>query len=150
MMTGEQLAAAEGIPFAARSTALQREIYEAGTADARALEVLQHALGVDQYGQGEQYRSHFVTGEGSDDHPTCMALVAGGLMTRRDGSTLPFGGNDLFHVTDAGRVFVAEHSPPPPKLTRSQRRYREWLEVDCDLSFGEWLRRRQIKDQNNG
>lgn len=104
------------------------------------LHILQHALGVDQYGRGSQYRSHFVTGEGSDDHPACMELVSEGLMTRRDGSTLPFGGADLFHVTDAGRVAMARHSPCPPKLTQSQQRYRDYLALDSSLSFGEYLR----------
>ena len=106
---------------------------------ARRLEILQHALGVDQYGRGSQCRSHFVTGEGSTDHPDCMALFEAGMMTRRAGATLPFGGDDLFHVTDAGRAFVAEHSPAPPKLTRSQLRYQRWLDADCNMSFGEWL-----------
>jgi hypothetical protein len=103
------------------------------------LHILQHALGVDQYGRGEQYRSHFVTGEGSVDHPHCMALVAAGLMTRRDGATLPFGGDDLFHVTDAGRAAVAEHSPAPPRLTRSQQRYQAYLNADTGMSFREWI-----------
>ena len=107
----------------------------------RKLEILQHALGVDRYGQGTQYRSHFVTGVGSTDHPDCMALYEAGLMSRRDGATLPFGGDDLFHVTDAGRAYVAEHSPPPPKLTRSQQRYRRYLDADCSLSFGEYIAR---------
>lgn len=107
------------------------------------LHILQHALGVDQFGQGEQYRNHFVTGEGSVDHPACMKACALGLMTRRDGSPLT-GGDDLFLVTEAGRQWMAQNSPPPPKLTRSQRRYRNWLDsgaADCGLSFGEFIRR---------
>ena len=108
---------------------------------ADKLHILQHALGVDEYGQGEQYRSHFVTGSGSVDYAASMELVAAGLMTRRDGGTLPFGGDDQFHVTDAGRAFVASNSPPPPRLTRSQKRYRAWLDGPADwMSFGEYLR----------
>lgn len=114
-------------------------------ARVEALGILQHALGVDRYGRGEQYRSHFVTGAGNDDHAACMQLVAAGLMTRRAGDTLPFGGDDLFHVTDTGRAFVAEHSPAPPKLTAGQRRYRDYLDADSDLSFGEWLRARSLR-----
>lgn len=107
------------------------------------LHILQHALGVDQHGCGDQYRSHFVTGEGSKDHPTCMTLVEQGLMTRRAGSTLPFDGDDLFHVTDDGRAYVAEHSPAPPKLTAGQKRYRDWLDGAADwMSFGDWLKSR--------
>lgn len=109
------------------------------------LHILQHALGVDEYGRGKQYRSHFVTGEGSLDHPTCLALVADGLMTRRDGAKLPFGGMDLFHATDAGRSFVANHSPSPPKLTRAQKRYQAWLDGPADwMSFGDFIRRSQV------
>lgn len=140
MLTPDQMTAAEGVPFAARSTALQREVYEtAVVVDPRELHILQHALGVDQYGRGDQYRSHFVTGDGSDDHPACMSLVAAGLMRRHAGSEMT-GGDDLFRVTEAGRAYVAEHSPPPPKLTRSQQRYSDYLDADSDMSFGEWLR----------
>ena len=103
------------------------------------LHILQHALGVDAYGRGDQYRSHFVTGAGSDDHPGCMRAVEQGLMTRRDGATLCFGGDDLFHVTPAGRDYVAANSPPPPKLSRGQRRYQAYLDADCSLTFREWL-----------
>ncbi|RIV79549.1 hypothetical protein [Pelagerythrobacter aerophilus] len=103
------------------------------------LHILQHSLGVDQYGQGEQYRNYFVTGEGSIDHPICMEAVERGLMIRRAGNALT-GEMDLFHVTDAGRAYVAENSPAAPRLTASQRRYRAFLDHDCDLSFGEWLR----------
>ena len=110
------------------------------TADApRDLGILQHALGVDQHGRGSQYRSHFVTGPGSSDHPTCMSLTERGLMTRRDGATICFGGDDLFHVTDAGCAYVAQHSPAPPKLTRSQARYQRYRDADSSLTFREWL-----------
>ncbi|WP_242183296.1 hypothetical protein [Sphingomonas sp. CARO-RG-8B-R24-01] len=108
---------------------------------ARQLHILQHALGVDHYGQGEQHRSHFVTGAGSDDYPDCIALVEAGLMWRKDGATLMFGGDDFFRVTDEGRAFVVANSPPPPKLTRSQRRYQAWLDADCNLSFIDYCRR---------
>lgn len=103
------------------------------------LSVLQHALGVDEHGRGAQYRSHFVTGPGCADHTLCIEAVAAGLMVRR-GPTQLTGGDDLFLVTPAGRLHVAEFSPPPPKRTRSQQRYADFLEADSSLSFGEWLR----------
>ena len=108
-------------------------------ADRAILHILQHSLGVDQFGQGKQYRNHFVTGEGSTDYPHCMSAVDAGLMYRRDGSDIT-GGMDLFHVTDAGRRYVAAASPAPPKLTRSQQRYRCYLDAESSLSFIEWLR----------
>jgi hypothetical protein len=110
---------------------------------SRGLHILQHSLGVDQFGQGRQYRNHFVTGEGSDDHPTCCGLVAAGLMTRQNGNQIT-GGDDAFFVTDAGRRYVAENSPPPPKLTRGQARYRDWLSVSdiTGETFIEFCKRR--------
>ena len=103
------------------------------------LHILQHALGVDEFGRGTQYRSHFATGEGSDDHADCMALFEAGLMKRRANVEM-YGGMDVFFVTDAGRAYVAEHSPAPPKLTRPQQRYQDFLNADCGWSFAEWLK----------
>lgn len=104
----------------------------------RQLEILQHALGLNQYGQGSQYRNHFVTGPGSKDYDDCCALVEAGMMQNKGASPLS-GGNDCFVVTRAGISHVAENSPPAPKLSRSQSRYRAWLRADCGLSFAEWL-----------
>ncbi len=111
--------------------------------DAAQLHILQHSIGADQYGRIVRGggRNHFVTGEGSDDHPHCMALVAAGLMTRRTGSAIS-GGMDIFHVTETGRAYVVKHSAKAPKLTRSQRRYGAFLDADCGLKFGEWLKSR--------
>ena len=109
--------------------------------DAKQLHILQHSLGLDQYGRGTFYRNHFVTGEGSNDHADCMALVNAGLMTVTSGNELS-GGDDVFRVTDAGKAAVAEHSPAPPKLTRSQQNYQERLNYDSDLSFIDWLKSR--------
>lgn len=103
------------------------------------LHIIQHSLGVDQYGQGKQYRNHFVTGEGSIDHPICMDLVERGLMVCRPGTPLT-GEMDLFHVTDAGKQWMADNSPSPPKLSRSQRRYRAYLDADTSLSFIDYCR----------
>lgn len=105
------------------------------------LQILQHSLGLDQYGEGRQYRNHFCTGPGSTDFDDCRALVADGLMTERSGNALS-GGDSVFHVTPKGIDYVALNSskrPPEPKLTRSQKRYRAWLNADCGLSFAEWL-----------
>lgn len=103
-------------------------------------ETLCHALGLDANGRGESYRSHFVTGEGSSDYAHCMTAVAAGLMVRHAGSELT-GGDYLFRVTDAGRKFVADNRPELPRMTAAQRRYRQWLDADSGLSFGEWIKR---------
>lgn len=108
------------------------------------LEILQHSLGVDQYGQGAMYRNHFIAGE--DDAQVCRALVALGMMREYPPSELT-GGDPLFLVTKAGKSAVREYSPKPPKLTAAQQRYREWLKVSDvypDWDFGDWLRHRML------
>jgi hypothetical protein len=105
------------------------------------LQILQHSIGADEHGRIVRGggRNHFVTGDGSKDHPHCMALVEAGLMTRRTGSAIS-GGDDIFHVTETGKRYVAENSPTPPKRTASQRRYDDYLAEDSGLKFGEWLK----------
>ena len=119
---------------------LTDEMKAAGLTNAE-LHILQHSLGVDQYGQGEQYRNYFVTGEGSIDHPHCLALVSRALMTVRRGNALT-GDMDLFHVTDLGKAVMADASPAAPKLTAGQKRYRQWLDADGDLPFIDYCRRK--------
>lgn len=102
---------------------------------SKQLGILQHALGVDQYGRGEMYRNHYCAG--GDDEAACRELVEAGFM-RQHATTELF---PYFNcsVTDAGRLAMFEASPKPPKLTRAQSRYRRFLDADCGLSFREWL-----------
>lgn len=106
-----------------------------------SLHILQHALGLDDYGQGNAYRNYYVATCGSDDYQRCKVHEEAGRMKRHGPSSL-YGGmtSFCFVVTDAGREYVREHSPTPPKLTRSQKRYRQYLAQDSGLRFGEWLR----------
>ena len=99
------------------------------------LQILQHALGLDQYGQGKMYRNHFCAG--GDDEPVCRSLVELGYMETFERAYLPYYNCT---VTRAGKQAVLRESPPPPKLTRSQRRYLAFLKADTGRSFGEWLR----------
>ncbi len=101
------------------------------------LHILQHSLGVDKHGQGGMCRNHFCAG--GADVTTCRELVVVGFMIERAGSDLT-GGDPLFHVTEAGRAAMLTESPKPPKLTRSQQRYREFLHADTGCSFREWLK----------
>lgn len=64
-------------------------------------ELARHALGLDGR-RGMSYRNRFVTGPGCTDYPTWMEMVHAGLAVRRDGAKLPFGGDDLFHLTRDG------------------------------------------------
>lgn len=101
----------------------------------RQLEILQHALGVDAYGQGDHYRNHFCAGE--DDEDVCRELVALGYMRHHPTRDwLPYFNCS---VTDSGKAAMIAASPQPPKLTRGQRRYRQFLRADTGCSFGEWL-----------
>jgi hypothetical protein len=112
----------------------------------RLLEILQHALGLDEYGRGESHRNHFCAG--GDDVADCAELVALGYMRSWRSQHYPY-----FNcaVTELGRAAVLRESPQPPKLSRSQKRYRAWLnvaDVYPDWSFGDWLRYKQevLKD----
>ena len=100
----------------------------------RQLEILQHSLGVDQYGQGEMYRSHYV-----GDPESCRPLVALGFMREYPASELT-GGSELFRVTESGKAAMLAESPKPPKLSRSQHRYRDFLNADLGISFREYLK----------
>lgn len=106
------------------------------------LHILQHALGLDEYGQGESYRNHFCAG--GDDEPACRELVALGYMQQHPTTKmLPYYNCS---VTQAGRDAVRQESPRPPKLTRGQQNYREWLriaDIYPDWTFGDWLKRRR-------
>lgn len=108
----------------------------------KKLHILQHSLGLDQYGQGRGHRNYFVTSPGSTDYPHCIALVQDGLMTQTHGNSIT-GGDDVFRVTRAGKEWVAAHSPKPPKLTAGQRRYQAFLDEDSSITFGEWLKARR-------
>lgn len=113
----------------------------------RQLDILQHSLGVDQYGQGEMYRNRFCAG--GDDEDVCRELVAlGYIQQHRTTDWLPYFNCS---VTEAGKQAVREQSPKPPKLTRSQIRYREFLKSGWDRSFREWLgwRTKKARQERN-
>lgn len=111
-----------------------------------SLHILQHALGMDEYGQGTPYRNHYVMSESDgSDWALCMEHVQAGRMTRHGPSDLYGGATSYcFVVTDAGREYVREHSPTPPKVSRGRQRCLEWLRISDvrDVSFGEWLKER--------
>ena len=103
---------------------------------ARQLEILQHSLGLDEYGQGTMYRNHFCAGV--DDEAVCRELVALGYMEQHPTTDwLPYFNCS---VTKAGKAAVRSESPKPPKLTRGQQRYIEFLKADTGESFSQWLK----------
>jgi hypothetical protein len=86
------------------------------------------------------YRNHFCAG--GDDEAICRELVALGYMTTFEREWLPY-----FNcvVTEAGKAAMLADSPKPPKLTRSQIRYRRFLDADTGESFREWLGRAEVR-----
>ena len=115
----------------------------------RQLEILQHALGCDQYGQSAHrrgvaahrdyfpYNRDYYIGEdvAADD------LASAGLMVKLKGNVAT-GGEPCYRVTPAGIKAMRTESPAPTKLTRSQLRYQEFLNVSdaWGYSFREFLR----------
>ena len=63
------------------------------------MHILQHSLGVDQYGQGEQYRNSFVADLDREDGKLCSKLVNSGFM-KDFGPQKNAGGMNFFKVTD--------------------------------------------------
>ena len=104
--------------------------------------ILRHALGLDDHGRGREYRNHFVSGPGCDNFATLREMVAAGLMVEHAPRPL-FGGDSCFVVTEAGKE-LARRNVSPEKMTRSQRRYRDWARSGCDMTFGDWLKEGRV------
>jgi len=108
------------------------------------LHILQHSLGVDQYGQGDQYRNRYVVGPDCDGFSDLTELVTLGLMTDHGPQTIA-GGMHCFTVTEAGKIAMRRESPKPTKVSRGKAKYLSWLHSrdGHGLSFGDWLKRKQ-------
>lgn len=65
------------------------------------IELARHALGLTN-GRMVSYRNRYVIGAGAAEHGDWLAMVEFGFATRRDGAKLPYGGDDLFNLTEAG------------------------------------------------
>ncbi len=121
---------------------------------AEQLHILQHALGCDKYGRNDHpetripnppyYRNHFCAG--AKDEDVCRELVALGYMEQHPTTQwLPYFNCS---VTKEGIKAMVEASPAEPKLTRSQKNYRQFLQADTGMSFREWIAcERERKEQ---
>lgn len=102
------------------------------------LQILQHTLGADQYGQLPK-RGSERNFYGTDDPAECSELVALGYMVELPSrSWIP---ETLYRVTDVGKKAMQEASPKSPKRTRSQIRmedYRNFSDA-YDCTFREYL-----------
>ena len=107
------------------------------------LQILQHALGADQYGCGGGHRNDYMVHACELDGLECQRMCDAGLM-RNCGVVRWCDNETCFRVTDAGRAAMLNASPKPPKLSRAKRRYQTWLDRglgECGVSFGEYVRR---------
>jgi hypothetical protein len=93
------------------------------------LEILQHALGVDEYGRSPRgfsdFTRNYICADGEDEQ-TCRELVAIGLMAqRRTTESFPY-----FNcvVTDEGIAAMRKESPQAPKISRARQRYLDFLD----------------------
>jgi hypothetical protein len=109
------------------------------------LDILRHTIGEDLHGDTFQKRNHYVAG--GDDVTLCRELVELGYMVEHRATDLS-GGDPWFHVTQEGNAFVAQHRVEKPKLSRSKKRYLNYLNSDSWLSFGEWLKFKHYKEDH--
>lgn len=118
------------------------------------LEILQHSLGCDSYGRPTPlgripnhddefgcYRNRFITDASSPNGLQCQKLVALGYM-HDHGAQRITGGMHCYSVTQAGYDAMKAASPPPPKLSRSKRRWSAYLDMReaTGMTFSEYLR----------
>lgn len=82
-------------------------------------DLARHALGLPNTSR-RSYRNRFVAGAGHGDFAEWITMVELGYANRRDGNTIPFGGDDLFWLTqegarlalNKGEKLCAEDFPP--------------------------------------
>ena len=100
------------------------------------LDIIEHATGRNYSPRHE--RNYFLAGKDSKDLALCRSLTERGFM--QGGQEIGWCENDsYFTVTEAGkREFLRLR--PPPKMTRSQQRYEQYLREDSCMKFGEWLK----------
>jgi len=67
----------------------------------KQVDLARHALGLPN-ARRQSYRNSFCAGLGHSDYDDWYAMAQNEWAIRRDGAKLPFGGNDLFHLTRAG------------------------------------------------
>lgn len=108
------------------------------------LDILRHALGLNDRGSTDAGRRNwFATTPDSRDGQICQQLVAAGLMDDC-GLVKWTPGEHVYRATGAGKLIAATSVTPEPNMTRSQRRYAEYLSADSGETFGEWLSRKKV------
>jgi hypothetical protein len=113
------------------------------TPTSRQLEMLQHALGLDEHGQPPHnyrgshddkfpgcYRNHYVTNPAGPDGRECEKMVKQGWMSKPMPQPGFIGSMITYSVTPDGYEMVRKHSKPLPKTSRSKQRYQDYLASD--------------------
>ncbi len=106
-------------------------------------QILCHMRGLDEW-TDKAYRDNYVTGPGCDGFDKLKQLEREGFVyqSRRPGF-IP-SDSVVFRCTDLGKARAqSAHNRAKPKLTRSQKRYRDYLAEDSSETFGEWLMREE-------
>lgn len=115
------------------------------------LHILQHALGVNQYGQSTHrpnsddwhgcYRNRYVAGPGHHSWENLKQLTRQGFMHDHGFQELA-SGDHCFSVTEAGYRAMRCFSPQPPKVTRARRRWQAFLIIKevWGFTFPQYLR----------
>lgn len=98
------------------------------------LDVLHHTLGVTPM-RRDPYRNYYVAGVGHHSQHILLELVADGLMAEALAPRFLADGDQVYRVTETGRIVALEQLPLPPKRSR----YEEFLDADYGHSFAEWL-----------
>jgi hypothetical protein len=95
------------------------------------LHILQHSLGLNQFGEGSHYRNRYI----SDPNADLDGLVRVGFL-KDFGAIEAYDGMHYYEVTPAGKIAIQKESPKPPKISRSRRRYLAFLNADSGMPFG--------------
>ena len=103
------------------------------TLTSEQLHILQHSLGVDQYGQGEMYRNRFRAG--GKDVAKCQELTKLGYMVERP----PVFNDPWWSVTEEGIKAVLEQSPKPQPKGKRWKCLAPWRDPKSSESDGYWF-----------
>jgi hypothetical protein len=103
-------------------------------------DLLLNTLGLHQEGAVRPTRDYYLYPAGD---PDVEALVAAGFF-RDCGARAWLCGDTTYRCTDEGTAhgcaLFAKREAAKPTLSRSQKRYRQFLSEDSSLRFGEWLK----------
>lgn len=117
----------------------------------KEFEIVAHALGIrldlakrshkkkDKYLPEEFYRNYFCAGAGHSDIPTLESLVGKGFMHKWNQFDNQYYGVTELGISEFRDTFFLEITKNFKPLTRSKKRYRDYLDTDNGLTFAEFL-----------